>query len=61
MAPVRARARSPLRLLPQRNVELGEGDGDAGPAEGVHKEWTMKREKKSPAYTTRWTELPVAT
>lgn len=24
------------------------------------KEWTMKREKKSPRYTTRWDELPVA-
>ena len=24
-------------------------------------EWTMKRENKSPRYTTRWEELPVAT
>mgnify|MGYP000529364132 CR=1 FL=1 len=30
-------------------------------SEGLNKEWKMKREKKSPAYTTRWTELPVAT
>ena len=29
-------------------------------AEGIHKEWTMKREKKSPNYTTRWEELPEA-
>nr|WP_278043885.1 DUF4113 domain-containing protein [Legionella beliardensis] len=29
-------------------------------AEGFQKQWTMKREMKSPCYTTRWTELPVA-
>ena len=29
-------------------------------AEGVCKEWKMKREKKSPGYTTRWDELPLA-
>ena len=29
-------------------------------AEGVRKEWTMKREMKSPAYTTRWDQLPQA-
>ena len=29
-------------------------------AEGVRKEWSMKRERKSPNYTTRWDELPEA-
>ena len=29
-------------------------------AEGVHKAWQVKREKKSPCYTTRWDQLPVA-
>ena len=29
-------------------------------AEGVHKAWKVKREKKSPCYTTRWDQLPVA-
>ncbi|STX55745.1 UmuC [Legionella beliardensis] len=29
-------------------------------AEGFQKQWTMKREMKSPCYTTCWTELPVA-
>jgi DNA polymerase V len=24
------------------------------------REWTMKRQKRSPRYTTRWDELPVA-
>ena len=27
-------------------------------AEGVEKRWAMKQEHKSPAYTTRWDELP---
>ena len=29
-------------------------------AEGVHREWRMKRERMSPGYTTCWTELPLA-
>lgn len=28
-------------------------------AEGVEKRWAMKQEHKSPAYTTRWDELPL--
>ncbi|SDH76396.1 Y-family DNA polymerase [Propionivibrio dicarboxylicus] len=28
--------------------------------EGLQKEWSMKREKKSPNFTTRWDELPEA-
>ncbi|WP_273910307.1 DUF4113 domain-containing protein, partial [Enterobacter bugandensis] len=27
---------------------------------GVAQEWQMKREMLSPAYTTRWKEIPVA-
>ena len=27
---------------------------------GIAPEWQMKREMLSPAYTTRWTDLPVA-
>ena len=30
------------------------GEGNLG------REWTMKRQKRSPRYTTRWDELPVA-
>lgn len=29
-------------------------------AEGFRKSWSMKRQLKSPHYTTRWSELPVA-
>ncbi|MRT15200.1 DUF4113 domain-containing protein, partial [Enterobacteriaceae bacterium RIT711] len=28
---------------------------------GIAPEWQMKREMLSPAYTTRWSEIPVAT
>ncbi|KTC64538.1 UmuC (plasmid) [Legionella adelaidensis] len=28
-------------------------------AEGLNKEWSMKRQLKSPNYTTQWTELPI--
>ena len=28
-------------------------------AEGVKKTWSMKRQIRSPCYTTRWSELPV--
>jgi DNA polymerase V len=27
-------------------------------SQGTHKAWTMKRERLSPAYTTRWAEIP---
>ncbi|ASQ44734.1 DNA polymerase V subunit UmuC [Legionella clemsonensis] len=29
-------------------------------AEGFRKSWSMKRQLKSPHYTTRWSELPAA-
>ncbi len=28
-------------------------------AEGYAKPWAMRAELKSPAYTTRWSELPI--
>ena len=27
-------------------------------SEGTHKSWAMKRNKKTRAYTTRWSEIP---
>jgi DNA polymerase V len=30
-------------------------------AEGISKDWKMKRERMSPSYTTRWDQLPVVT
>jgi DNA polymerase V len=28
-------------------------------AEGINKRWSMKRDLMSPAYTTRWSEIPI--
>ena len=49
-----------MRVMDQINDNWGKGTLHLA-SEGLNKEWKMKREKKSPAYTTRWTELPVAT
>ncbi|NBB86884.1 MAG: DUF4113 domain-containing protein [Bacteroidetes bacterium] len=35
----------------KRSVQLAEA--------GLERDWTMKRQMKSPAYTTRWSDLPV--
>ncbi len=48
-----------MRVMDQINDNWGKGTLHLA-AEGVRKDWSMKREKKSPAYTTCWTELPVA-
>ncbi len=29
-------------------------------AKGLHQDWAMKRQLLSPAYTTKWAELPMA-
>ena len=49
-----------MQVMDRVNAIWGRGTLHSA-AEGVQKEWTMKREKKSPSYTTRWDELPVAT
>lgn len=48
-----------MRVMDQINDCWGRGTLHSA-AEGLSKEWKMKREKKSPAYTTNWSELPVA-
>lgn len=48
-----------MRVMDQINQAWGRGTVHSA-AEGLQKEWKMKREKKSPGYTTRWDELPVA-
>jgi DNA polymerase V len=56
----RAHARSKLMDLVDR-VNRGTGRGTLRLASaGIRNTWAMKREQMSPAYTTRWTELPVA-
>ena len=48
-----------MQTLDRINATFGRGTLHSA-AEGVRKEWTMKREMKSPAYTTRWDQLPQA-
>ena len=48
-----------MSTIDRINATFGRGTLHSA-AEGVRKEWTMKREMKSPAYTTRWDQLPQA-
>ena len=48
-----------MQVMDHINAVWGRGTLRSA-AEGVRKEWSMKREKKSPNYTTRWDELPEA-
>ena len=47
-----------MSVLDRLNRDLGRGTV-AYAAEGLRKAWRMKQEHRSPAYTTRWDELPV--
>mgnify|MGYP003376849014 FL=1 len=47
-----------MQVLDRINEVWGRGTLHSA-AEGVQKVWTMKRELKSPGYTTRWDQLPV--
>jgi DNA polymerase V len=46
-----------MKVLDQANARWGRGTLKLV-AEGVAKPWQMKRELMSPAYTTRWQDLP---
>jgi DNA polymerase V len=48
-----------MQVMDQINDLWGRGTLHPG-AEGLQKDWKMKREKKSPGYTTCWDQLPVA-
>lgn len=53
----RLRARRLMRTVDDLNRRLGGGAVRFG-AEGLNPAWSMRRERKSPAFTTQWTELP---
>jgi DNA polymerase V len=48
-----------MQAMDRINATFGRGTLHSA-AEGMRKEWTMKREMKTPAYTTRWDQLPLA-
>jgi DNA polymerase V len=52
----RRRSESLMRALDQVNARLGSG-ALVFAAEGTHKAWRMKSERRSQRYTTRWEEL----
>lgn len=61
----RASGQSRVRLmqaLDSINVRFGKGSmhmASAGLA-GERREWSMKQERRTPAYTTRWSDIPLA-
>ena len=56
-APARDNSRL-MKVMDKVNATWGRGTLRLA-AEGVQQGWQMKRERKSPAYTTDWTQLPL--
>jgi DNA polymerase V len=54
-----ARSDSMMRVMDAINRKMGQGCVKVA-ASGVRQRWAMRRERKSPSYTTEWNELPVA-
>jgi len=48
-----------MQVMDAINRKMGKGSLSIA-AGGVQKDWSMKREKKTPNYTSDWKELPVA-
>ncbi len=54
-----AKSDSMMRVMDAINRKMGQGSVTVA-ASGVKQRWAMRRERKSPNYTTEWSELPVA-
>jgi DNA polymerase V len=54
-----ARSDSMMRVMDAINRKMGQGCVTVA-ASGIRQRWAMRRERKSPSYTTEWSELPVA-
>lgn len=54
-----ARSDSTMRVLDAINRKMGQGCVTVA-ASGIRQRWAMRRERKSPSYTTEWGELPEA-
>jgi DNA polymerase V len=54
-----ARSDSMMRVMDAINRKMGQGSVTVA-ASGIRQRWAMRRERKSPSYTTEWDELPVA-
>ena len=55
----RERSSRLMRVLDRVNTEIGVGTLQYA-AEGYVKRWRARFERRSPAYTTKWQDLPVA-
>jgi DNA polymerase V len=55
----RERSSRLMRVLDRLNDHMGAGTLRYA-AEGITKRWQARFERRSPAYTTKWNELPVA-
>jgi DNA polymerase V len=56
---MQARSANMMHVMDGINRRMGHGSL-AIAASGIRQRWTMRRERKSPEYTTDWDELPVA-
>lgn len=54
-----AKSNSMMSVMDAINRKMGKGSVTVA-SSGVRQRWAMRREKKSPGYTTEWGELPVA-
>ena len=54
-----AKSDSRMRVMDAINRRMGQGSVMIA-ASGIRQRWAMRRERKSPNYTTDWNELPVA-
>jgi DNA polymerase V len=54
-----ARSDSMMRVMDAINRKMGQGSLTVA-ASGIRQRWAMRRERKSPNFTTEWSELPVA-
>jgi DNA polymerase V len=54
-----ARSDSMMRVMDEINRKMGQGSVTVA-ASGIRQRWAMRRERKSPSFTTEWSELPVA-
>lgn len=57
--PLHDKQKQRMELLDKMNRSFGKNTLHTA-AEGVTKKWSMKQERRSPRYTTRWDEIPVA-
>jgi DNA polymerase V len=54
-----ARSDSMMCVMDAINRKMGQGSVTVA-ASGIRQRWAMRRERKSPNFTTEWSELPVA-